>query len=95
MSELKKVKVVNSGYIKHFSESYEKFVHLEDYQRLRDQKPELPEGYRVEGNALFGKVGDKIAFWHEDEGTSGFHICYSFVWGDDALAIAAFLQGAR
>ncbi len=91
MSELKKVKVVNSNYIKHFSESYEKFVHLEDYQRLRDEKPKLPEGYEVIGGNL----------WFND------CLCIAAITEEGSLylmggqepehwqALAAFLKGAR
>ena len=100
MTELKPVEVVTSGYIKHFYGVDEKFVHLEDYQRLRDEKPKLPEGYRervAEGGCrqLEKETIDGWVCVVAEINPTLFRNFYSTLLLTDLQAIAAFLQGAR
>ncbi len=77
MSEVKPVAVVTSGYIKQFYGVDEKFVHLEDYQRLRDQKKALlvrlyNAGYKAgHHDTVEGQYTDifevDMDSYHEDE----------------------------
>ena len=59
--KLKPVAVVTSGYIRQHYGIAEKFVHLDDYQRLRDTKPELPEGFKQKKNHLIKENGVTVA----------------------------------
>ena len=98
MTELKKVKVVTSGYIKQFYGVDEKFVHLEDYQRLRDEKHKLPEGYHEEKIFVEGPVQGPVHLYC-GEREIAFLYSQGELWipkktlgAKDAEALAIFLQ---
>ena len=93
MTELKKVKVVTSGYIKQFYGVDEKFVHLEDYQRLRDEKHKLPEGYRVDEDGDLWtdeEVMPTALACMEDDGSLSFN--FTHYDPSDSAALFVWLQ---